>query len=74
MTFRTLLETANGLYREIGGAQGWARSDLMATLSEGILARPVSLERVQSCVYAVRLQGDHEPSYELLSRRRTARL
>jgi hypothetical protein len=72
-TFKTLLETANGLYREMARDRGYGRDELIGTLPDHLLERVIALDRVDRFTYQVRFTSEPEPAYVLYSRRRQAR-
>lgn len=72
-TLKTLLDTANGLYREVVDGQGYRRAELIEHMPENILTQPVTLERIDRCTYEVRFAQSREPSFVLYSRRRATR-
>ncbi|HEX6506589.1 MAG TPA: hypothetical protein VF221_03065 [Chloroflexota bacterium] len=72
-TLRSVLETANGLYRDMNTGKGYLRQDLLAQLSEEALAVPIQIKKIRPGVYAIHLNGPRDGTYELFSRRRTER-
>ncbi len=71
-TLRTLLETANGLYRDSTVNEEYPRSALMAHLAPDVLELPVKLAKVGDGTYTVRLV-DGDDGFVLYSRRRAPR-
>lgn len=72
-TLRALLDTADGLYRDVSGGTSYLRDDLVGQLSDGVLSRKVTLCKTGFGTYRIMVDGVSSPSYDLYSRRRTAR-
>jgi hypothetical protein len=72
-TLRSVLETANGLYRESRTGQGYQRQDLLDQLPEEALNSPVHIRKVSPGVYQIELERNGNGTYDLFSRRREVR-
>lgn len=72
-TFRSILETANGLYRESETGHGYRPYDLLHKLPEEALNAPAHIRKVGPGVYRIELEKSGNGTYELFSRRRTVR-
>ncbi len=72
-TFRSILETANGLYRESDTGHGYQPYDLLHSLPEEALDAPAHIRKVSPGVYRIELQTSDNGTYDLFSRRRTVR-
>jgi len=72
-TLRSVLETANGLYRESRTGQGYQRQDLLDQLPEDTLDSPVQIRKVSPGVYQIELERNGNGTYNLYSRRREVR-
>ena len=72
-TFRSILETANGLYRESGTGRGFQPYDLLHDLPEEALNAPAHIRKVSPGVYRIELEKSGNGAYELFSRRRSVR-
>jgi hypothetical protein len=72
-TFRSILETANGLYRETGTGQGYQPYDLLHHLPPEALDAPARIRKVSPGVYRIELEKSDNGVYDLFSRRRTVR-
>jgi hypothetical protein len=72
-TFRSILETANGLYRESRTGQGYQPSDLLHHLPDEALDAPSHIHKVSPGVYRIEVEKFDNGTYDLFSRRRTMR-
>jgi hypothetical protein len=72
-TLRSVLETANGLYRESRTGQGYQRQDLLDKLPDEALDSPVHIRKVSPGIYEIELESSENGRYDLYSRRREAR-
>jgi len=72
-TFRSILETANGLYRESDSGHGYQPYDLLHNLPEEALNAPAHIRKVSPGVYRIELEKPDNGTYELFSRRRSVR-
>jgi hypothetical protein len=73
-TFKSVLETAAGLYRDRSSGRGYLGHELLQRLPPEVLTSSASLERLERCVYAIHLQTNGSRTFELYSRRRRPRL
>jgi hypothetical protein len=72
-TFRSILETANGLYRESRTGQKYQPSDLLHHLPDEVLDTSAHIKKVSPGVYRIELEWPGNGMYDLFSRRRTVR-
>lgn len=72
-TFRSILETANGLYRESDTGRGYQPYDLLHNLPEEALNAPAHIRKMSPGIYRIELEKSGNGTYELFSRRRSAR-
>lgn len=72
-TFRSILETANGLYRESRTGERYQPYDLLHHLPPEALDAPAHIRKVSPGVYRIALEKSDNGTYDLFSRRRTVR-
>lgn len=72
-TFRSILETANGLYRESRSGQKYQPYDLLMNLPDEMLDSPAHIRKVSPGVYQIELLATGNGVYDLFSRRRAVR-
>jgi hypothetical protein len=72
-TFRSILETANGLYRESRTGQKYQPYDLLHQLPDEVLDTSARIKKVSPGVYRIELEETGNGMYDLFSRRRTVR-
>jgi hypothetical protein len=73
-TFKSVLETASGLYCDQSSGRSYLGRELLERLPNEVLTSSASLERVGSGVYAIHLKTNGSRTFELYSRRRCPRL
>ena len=72
-TLRSVLETANGLYRESLTGQGYQRQDLLDHLSDETLDAPVHIRKLSPGIYQIEVETSENGIYDLYSLRREVR-
>lgn len=72
-TFRSILETANGLYRESQTGERYQPYDLLHHLPDEVLDASARIKKVSQGVYRIELEKTGDGMYDLFSRRRTVR-
>jgi hypothetical protein len=72
-TFRSILETANGLYRESRTGERYQPYDLLHQLPDDVLDASARIKKVSPGVYRIELEKTGNGMYDLFSRRRTVR-
>lgn len=72
-TLRSVLATANGLYRESRTGRKYQRQDLLDQLPDEALDAPVHIRKMSPGIYQIEIETSENGAYELYSRRRTVR-
>jgi len=72
-TFKIILETTSGLYRDLDSGRRYQGRELLEQLPSDVLTHRARLERLERCVYAIHLKANGGCTYELYSRRRRPR-